>query len=201
MIFFILICVIIIFIKFKPNIELKSRKQIIPHYFYCKICFELCRIPVHPKFPCCTNSGFGRKDVLDCCNYICCLRCIRSYLQLNKPKSRRSNNVKCLVGYGRLNLQNSNASSYSISAAALQIINDYSEKWECEYKDHQINNSCNNTFDSQHNLLRHIRNDCDYSNTKCSSCHYINTRINVRKHEEKGEHFPPRNSIFSWVRE
>lgn len=145
----------------------------IPSLLYCRICYEPCNIPVRCKFSCCLET-----DILKACNYVCCLRCIREYFELNKFKSHRSNTAKCLVGEGRLFKNRLNANtSYQIDIGLMCILNEYINIIEC---------SCGKIVKTQHDLLRHYRMECSKSTISCkyfSSCHYVGLRATMHEHE------------------
>ena len=141
----------------------------------CTICLNVCTLPVHPV--CCIES----KSMSPAC-----LKCVREYLQLNKPIRLRSTIIKSWNGCGcdiYTNLYG--AGSYYKHTFELDSIRNIIGTSNC------FNEGCNAEFSTGSELRKHLNGPtddkiygiCKEAFIKCSLCEYFDKRkIILGKH-------------------
>ena len=134
----------------------------------CTICLNVSTLPVHPV--CCINS----KSMSPAC-----LKCVRDYLQLNKPIHLRSTIIKSWNGCGcdiYTNLYG--AGSYYKHTFELDSVRNIIGKSKC------FNEGCNAEFSTGSELRKHLNGPtddklfgiCQEAFIKCTLCNYFDKR-------------------------
>ena len=141
----------------------------------CIICLNIATLPVHPV--CCIES----KSMSPAC-----LKCVREYLQLNKPIRLRSTIIKSWTGCGcDINTTLYGASSYYKHTFELDSIRNIVGTSKC------FNEGCNAEFSTCSELRKHLIGPtddklygiCQEALIKCSLCNYFDKRkIILGKH-------------------
>jgi len=106
-----------------------------------------------------------------------CLPCIRSYLQLNLPKSERSNRVKCplcpaFTDPTRLNQQKAYDLDYRMMAQDKRTDIPCIHDTKCSFRG------------TQFELHRHVQTECPERHTTCPHCNVMYIAKNQKSHEE-----------------
>ena len=165
-----------------------STNQEFENMITCRICLNTLVIPVNIKFPC--TLADDPSLVLSRCDYNICLHCARSYLDLNRPKSKRKQSVECLMcRQTTLCPQNLNASNaYTKNMTLMRILDSLKREWTCQntYKEHR----CTYTTSSQFDLARHEIDVCPYAVVQCrwTGCKQYDIRVRLKDHEMVCEH-------------
>lgn len=133
----------------------------IDHSLTCRICYELLRVPVKPRFEC-----------RDTCPIRCCLHCMREYFMINSPGPQRSRQqtgsmVKCLLCDMRIDVEEADEKDLLDVDHFLMHVLDacYPDRlMSCPY--------CADAFQtkSQSELFRHIQAQCPFSFVMCTWC-------------------------------
>jgi hypothetical protein len=146
----------------------------------CKICLDTLLIPVRIKFSCFTtfDSDIHRQK----CDYVLCLQCARTYLQMNIPKSKRKEKIYCincrktyLVPY----ILNA-SKAYEKDMFLMRLLDTLNKTWSCR------NVGCTYETKSQFEMDRHLRDSCTQSVIKCkwNGCKYYTYRNRMEEHEQ-----------------
>lgn len=144
----------------------------------CPICHSECRIPVRFKcFPCPNDPGKP-----NCSSVIrVCLSCAREYLQLNKPRSHRVEERKCLLcpavcAPRRLNATLAYEKDFLIMTMDTNTYSCFHSEQGCDFTGRQ------------NELDRHIQHECPHRTIFCTYCNtfYMARDMDTHKRECSG---------------
>ena len=142
----------------------------------CCICMEVATLPVHST--CCVDAN-SRPPA--------CMKCVRAYLELNKPFHERPYNKKSWNGCGCTINVRQRADNIYKHTVQLDAIRNLLGPSVCHHE------GCKEEFSTTAELRRHLSGtarptdkitNCQYAKTKCKHCNFFGVR-----HIVEGEHY------------